>query len=70
MSRQKMKPAELRAEMARRKISRRDVSEALGISYSYVLKILHGDRQAAEQRARIAEWLKKNHKNYDMRGIA
>lgn len=62
-------PADLRAEMARRNISRKEVAERLGLSYSYVRKILAGLRDAEARRAEIGEFLEST-KPKEMRGIA
>lgn len=57
MSRIIMTAPEIRAELARRGITRRQLSTALDISYSYTLKILQGRRDALEQRGKITKYL-------------
>ncbi len=49
--------SELRAEMARQGVTRRELADRLGISYSYVKKILAGIRSAELRRVQIAEYL-------------
>lgn len=72
MSRTKMNdPDELRAEMARHGITRREISEHLGLSYSYVKKIVAGTRDAEARRIQIRNYLEsKRPINKDMRGIS
>ena len=49
--------ADLRAEVARKNVTRRELAAALGLSYSYVKKILMGIRNAETRRAEMARWL-------------
>lgn len=51
--------ADIRAELARRGMSKREFSRQVGISYSYVLKMLQGRRSLAPQIDRISEFLNK-----------
>lgn len=58
MSRTKiMRADELRAEMARHTISRREMARAMGVSYDYVVKILLGQRDAAARRHQMGEYI-------------
>jgi len=57
MSRIIMTAPEIRAELARRGITRRQLSTDMDISYSYTLKILQGRRDALEQRGKITKYL-------------
>lgn len=50
-------PAEIRAELAYRRIKATELAEDLGISYSYLQKILHERRQAFARLAQITEHL-------------
>ncbi len=58
---------DLRAELARQRISRRELATALGVSYDYVLRILAGSRNAPARRAQIEEYIIKNH---ETRGVS
>ncbi len=67
----KCEPGELRAEMARHGVTRREISEHLGLSYSYVKKIVAGIRDAEGRRVQISEYLAgKPRIKKDMRGIS
>lgn len=58
MSRTKvMEPSELRAEIARLQVSRRQMAKDLRISYDYLRKILLGLRDAEDRRAEMTEYL-------------
>lgn len=58
MSRRKvLSAAEIRAELAFRRITMTELAVALGVSFSYIEKILSGRRDAPAQRARITEHL-------------
>lgn len=57
MSRTIMTAPEIRAELARRGITRRQLSTDMDLSYSYTLKILQGRRDALEQRNKITKYL-------------
>lgn len=57
MSMKILGPADLRAEMARERITRREVANALGLSYDYIIRILAGSRKAPERRAQIHEYI-------------
>lgn len=71
MSRKKKQgPAELRAEMARARISRKEVAAALGLSYDYVIRILSGTRDAELRRAQIHEYILGKARGNEMRGIS
>lgn len=63
-----MTAPEIRAELARRRITRRQLSEKLNLSYSYVKLILAGSRDAEARRQQITELLAPQ--THDMRGIA
>lgn len=52
-----MRAPELRAEVARRQVSRLQMAKDLGISYDYLRKILLGQRDAPLQRTRMTEYL-------------
>jgi hypothetical protein len=52
-----MRAPELRAEIARKQVSRPQMAKDLGISYDYLRKILLGQRDAPLQRARMTEYL-------------
>lgn len=49
--------AEIRAELAYRRIQATDLAKDLGISYSYLQMILHERRQAPARRAQITDLL-------------
>jgi len=68
MSSKIMTAPEIRAELARRRITRRELSEKLNLSYSYVKLILAGSRDAEARRQQITELLAPQ--PHDMRGIA
>lgn len=71
MSRQKiMSPGEIRVELARRRMTRVQLAAVLGVSHDYVVKIINGQRTAAERRAQITEFFKNNNQIKDMRGIS
>lgn len=71
MSRQKKQgPAELRAELARARISRKEVAAALGLSYDYIIRILSGTRDAAARRAQIHEYILGKARGKELRGIS
>ena len=58
MSRQKiLTAAEIRAEIARRRITRRELAGKLGLSYAYIKMILAGSRDAQHRREQITELL-------------
>ena len=60
MSRTKnVRAGTLRAEIAKRKLTRRALAREMGVSYDYVCKILRGERKSAERKAQIAEILKR-----------
>lgn len=65
---------DLRAELARHGITRREVAEHLGLSYSYVKKILTGIRTAESRREEILKYIdsKRGHESSDdfMRGLS
>ncbi len=48
---------EIRAELARRKISKRQLSRDTGIYYQYLVEILQGYRPATRMRAIITSYL-------------
>jgi len=48
---------DIRAELARHGITRREVAEYLGLSYSYVKKILTGIRSAESRREEILKFI-------------
>jgi len=62
MSMKKMEASALRAEMARRRISRRELSAGLGLSYGYIKMILSGRRDAVERRQQIYAYITKINK--------
>lgn len=67
----KCEPGELRAEMARHGVTRREISEHLGLSYSYVKKIVAGIRDAEGRRGQIMQYLAERPRiKKDMRGIS
>ena len=55
-----MSAPQLRAEMARHMISRRNMSRDLGISYDYTRKILLGYRDAPARRAQMTRYIREN----------
>lgn len=60
MSRTKiLSAAELRAEMARHRISRREMATAMGVSYDYVVRILLGQRDAMARRHEMGEYINR-----------
>lgn len=71
-STKKTDAAELRAELARRNITRREVAEALGLSYNYVKKILSGERNAELRREQIASYIEERSQGNPnwLRGVA
>lgn len=69
MSMKILSSADLRAEMARERITRREVASALGLSYDYILRILSGSRKAPERRVQIHNYIMSKSKNKEMRGI-
>jgi len=61
MSRTKiMTAAEIRAEMAFRRILGTDLAASLGISYSYLQKILSEQRKAPKRLAQISDYLRES----------
>ncbi len=50
---------EIRAELARRKISKAQLSRETGIYYQYLVEILQGYRPAVEMRRRITTFLQQ-----------
>jgi len=52
-----LEPDNLRAEIARRRISKRLMAKELNISYSYILKILSGIRSAPKRRFQIYDYI-------------
>jgi transcriptional regulator with XRE-family HTH domain len=68
----KTEAADLRAEMARKGITRKEVADQLGVSYSYVRKILAGIRDAEARRVQIAEYIESKSQSNPrwMRGVA
>lgn len=66
-SKKTMTAPELRAELARRGITKREFAASLGVSYSYCLKILQG-RRGAETRRQQATTLLTN-QPANLRGI-
>jgi transcriptional regulator with XRE-family HTH domain len=66
-----MTAEEIRMELARRRMTRRELAAHLGVSADYVQKILREDRKAEGQRERISEFLANRPRKYnDMRGIS
>lgn len=51
--------AEIRAELARRKISKARLARETGIYYQYLIEVLQGYRPATRMRERITEYLMK-----------
>jgi transcriptional regulator with XRE-family HTH domain len=70
MSMKILEASELRAEMARYNISRKRLSEDLGLSYSYIKLILSGRRDAKERRVQIYEYIMNKTRNKEIRGIS
>lgn len=60
-----MRAPELRAEVARRQVSRLQMAKDLGISYDYLRKILLGQRDAEDRRAQMTEYLLSYEGGYD-----
>lgn len=56
-SRKILEAADLRAELARHRISKREVAQELGLSYDYIVRILAGTRDAEPRRVEIAEYV-------------
>ena len=52
-----MSAPELRAEIARRQVSRPQMAKDLGISYDYLRKILLGQRDAEDRRYQMTQYL-------------
>lgn len=52
-----LEPDNLRAEIARHRISKRQMAKELNISYSYLLKILSGIRPAFKRRFQIYDYI-------------
>ena len=48
---------EIRAELGRRRISRKHLSAETGIYYPYLIEILLGQRDARDMRKRITDYL-------------
>lgn len=66
-----MTAEEIRMELARRRMTRRELAGHLGVSADYVQKILREVRKAEGQRARISEFLANQPRRYnEMRGIS
>lgn len=61
---------QIRAELAYRGISRRQFAKDLGISYSYLLKILNNRRIATTQRALITNYIQEITPIKHIRGIS
>ena len=55
-----MTAAEIRAEMAFRRILGTDLAASLGISYSYLQKILSEQRKAPKRLAQISDYLRES----------
>ena len=51
--------AEIRAILAQRKISKRQLSDETGISYQYLVEVLQGYRPATKMRQKITDYLLK-----------
>lgn len=56
MSRQIMSAAEIRAELARRRMTRKELAQVLGVSTDYVTRIARGERTAEARRAQITQY--------------
>jgi len=54
-----MSAEEIRVELARRQITRKQLAEALGCSYQYMVEIVLGKQHAYEMRERIGAWLRR-----------
>ncbi|MCB5287726.1 MAG: hypothetical protein LHW64_07965 [Candidatus Cloacimonetes bacterium] len=65
-----MTAEEIRMELARRRMTRVELAEALGMTADYVRKILREERKAGEQRARISKYLAGTPRIKNMRGIS
>lgn len=65
-----MTPTEIRIELARRNMTRVQLATAIGLSHDYVVKIINGQRTAAERRAQITEYFKKNARINNTRGVS
>lgn len=61
---------QIRAELAYRAIPRKQLASELGISYSYLIKILNGHRIATAQRELITDYFKQITPINDIRGIS
>lgn len=62
--------SDLRAELARYQISRMELAEAMGLSYSYIKMILSGRRDAVARRAQIHEYILGKARGKELRGIS
>ncbi|HNQ42796.1 MAG TPA: hypothetical protein PKI59_00095 [Candidatus Cloacimonadota bacterium] len=49
---------EIRAELARRKISKARLARETGIYYQYLIEVLQGYRPATKMREKITDYLK------------
>jgi len=63
-----MEASELRAELARRRITRVEIARALGLSFDYVAKILCGRRKAVVRRREMQEYLERQRRIAQMGG--
>lgn len=57
-----MGPDEIRLELARRRMTRRELADRLNLSHDYMIRIVLGLRDAEARRAQITEYF-KNHKS-------
>ncbi len=59
MSREIMTGDEIRVELARQRMTRVQLAQAMNLSADYIRKIINGLRAAPERRAQITEYLKQ-----------
>lgn len=55
-----MSPDEIRVELARRRMSRRELAEVLRLSHDYVCRIIRGKRDAELRREQITDWFEQH----------
>lgn len=58
-SNQTLSADEIRLELTRRRLTRRQLSRELNLSYDYVIQILLGYRNAERVRAQISKYLRE-----------
>ncbi|MDP3115064.1 MAG: hypothetical protein Q8M98_09880 [Candidatus Cloacimonadaceae bacterium] len=71
MSSEKIMTAdEIRLELTRRRMTRRELARHLGMNYDYIVQILLGYRNAAARREQITNYFNQSKQIKELRGLS